>query len=69
MKFFMELCARDKPIFSFPDDNLSNRQWISIKLGICIDIVEIWFGSATGQILSNFDGVMCRRHAHIFASG
>ena len=36
--------------FSFPDDNLSKRQWIFIKLGMCIDIVEIWFGIANGQI-------------------
>ena len=26
------------------------------KLGMCIDIVEIWFGIANGQISSNFDG-------------
>ena len=37
------------PIFSFPDDNLSKYQWISVKLGMCIDIVEIWFGIANGQ--------------------
>ena len=30
--------------FSFPDDNLSKHQWIFTKLGMCIDIVEIWFG-------------------------
>ena len=39
------------PIFSFPDDNLSKHQWIFTKLGMCIDIVEIWFGIANGQIL------------------
>ena len=38
---------------SFPDDNLSKHQWIFIKLGMCIDIVEIWFGIANGQILTN----------------
>ena len=44
-----ELSAKDMPVFSFLDDNL-------IKcLGICIDIVEIWFGIAYGQILSVFD--------------
>ena len=26
---------------SFPDDNLSKQQWILVKLGMCIDIVEI----------------------------
>ena len=64
-----ELSARDTPIFSFPDDNLSKRQWIFTKLGMCIDIVEIWIGIANGQILSNFDGVICPRHFHIFVSG
>ena len=42
--------------FSFPDDNLSKHQWIFTKLGMCIDIVEIWFGIANGQISSTFDG-------------
>ena len=32
--------------FLFPDDNLSKRQWIFTKLGMCFDIVEIWFGIA-----------------------
>ena len=54
--------------FSFPDDNLSKHQWIFTKLGMCIDIVEIWFGIANGQISSIFDGVICPRHAHIFVS-
>ena len=44
----------------------SKSQWIFIKLGMCIDIVEIWFGIANGQILSMFDGVICPRHAHIW---
>ena len=30
---------------------------------MCIDIVEIWFGIANGQISSNFDIVICPRHA------
>ena len=55
--------------FSFPDDNLSKHQWIFTKLGMCIDIVEIWFVIATGQISSIFDGVNCSRHAHILVSG
>ena len=55
--------------FSFPDDNLSKHQWIFTKLGMCIDIVEIWFGIANGQISSVFDRVICPRHAHIFVSG
>ena len=68
-KFLTELSARDTPIFSFPDDNLSKHQWIFIKLGMCIDIVEIWFGIANGQISSIFDRVLCPRHAHIFVPG
>ena len=55
--------------FSFPDDNLSKHQWVFTKFGVCIDIMEIWFGIANGQISSNFDGVICPRHAHIFVSG
>ena len=55
--------------FSFPDDNLIKHQWIFTKLGICIDIVMIWFGIANGQISSNFYGVICPRYDHIFVSG
>ena len=43
------------PVFSFLDDNLSKYQWIFTKLDMCIDIVEICFGIANGQILSIFD--------------
>ena len=39
--------------FSFPKDNLSKHQWIFTKLGLCINIVEIWFGIANEQISSN----------------
>ena len=67
-QIFMELSARDRPIFSFPDDNLSKKQGILTKLAICIDIKEIWFGVANMQISSNFYGVICPRHAHIFIS-
>ena len=31
---------------------MSKYQCIFIKLGMCIDIVEIWFGIANGQIWS-----------------
>ena len=58
--------------FSFPDDNLSKHQWIFTKLGMCIgmciEIVEIWFEIVNGQISSVFDGVICPRHVHIFVS-
>ena len=51
-------------VFSFPDDNLSNFQWIFTKwiftkLGVCTDIVEIWFGIANRQSSSIFDRVIC----------
>ena len=68
-QFLMELSARDMPIFSFPDNNLSKLQGIFTKLGMCIDIVESWFEIANGQISSIFDRVICPRHAHIFISG
>ena len=55
----------------FLDDSMSKHQWIFTKLGMCIDIVEIWFGIAYGQISSNFDRVtgICQRHPYIFFSG
>ena len=53
---------RDLPIFLFLDDNLSKCLWIFTKLGICIDIVQIWFRIANGQILSIFDRVICQQH-------
>ena len=49
-QIFMELSARDSPIFSFPDDNLSKFKGILTKLGTCIDIKEVWFGIALGVV-------------------
>ena len=43
------------PIFSFLQDKFSNCQGILTKIGICIDIKEIWFWIANGQISSIFD--------------
>ena len=60
-QILMDLSARDMPIFSFPDDNLCKCQGILTKLGTCIDIKEIWFGIANGQILSMFDRVICQQ--------
>ena len=54
-------------IFRFLD--LSKRQWIFTTWYMCIDIVEILFGIANGQISSIFDGVICPKHAHIFIYG
>ena len=52
--FLMVYVSVCTSLFSFPDDNSSKYQWISIKLGICIDIVEIWIGIADQQISSLF---------------
>ena len=65
---FTESSARDTPIFSFPDDNLSKCPLTFTKLGMCIDIVDIYIGIANGQISANFDGFICLRHVHIFVS-
>ena len=32
--------------FLFLNDNLSKIHWIFTELGVCIDIMEIWFGIA-----------------------
>ena len=45
-KCLTELSAQDTPIFWFLDDTLSKHQWSFTKLGMCIDIVKIWFGIA-----------------------
>ena len=52
VQFYTELSARDRSVFSFPDDNLRNYELIFTKLGVCIDIVEVCFGIAVGQISS-----------------
>ena len=54
-QFLTELSACDISAFLCPHDNLSKYQWIFTKHGMCIDIVEIWFWIAVGQILSIFD--------------
>ena len=46
--------------FSFPDDNLSKHQWIFTKLGMSIDIVEIWFGIANGKFRQIFTELSAR---------
>ena len=53
------------PVFRFLDDNISKHQWIFTKLGLSIDVVEIWFEIANGKLSLDFDGVICPRHAHI----
>ena len=56
--------------FSFPDDNLSKHQWVFFKLGMCIDIMEIWFWIANGQISSIFlRSYLPKTYVNIFVSG
>ena len=52
-------------ILTHPPPHTSKHLWIFTKLGMCIDIVEIWFVIANGQIFSNFYRVICQRHSHI----
>ena len=48
--------------FPFQDDNLSKSQWTFTKFGVCIDILEIWFGIANGKISLNFDSYLPATH-------
>ena len=45
--------------FHLLHDIFSKCQWIFTKLAVCIDIVQIGFGNANGQVLSIFDRVIC----------
>ena len=47
------------PYFYFLGDNLNRCQLIFTKLGVCSDIVEIWFVITNEQVLSVFDIVIC----------
>ena len=53
-QIFSELSARDTPMFSFSDDNLSKLQGILTKLAIYIDIKEICFGIAMDKFCQIF---------------
>ena len=61
-KFCQILTESSAPYYCFPDDNLSKCQGILTKLGTCIDMKEIWFGIAYGQISLMFDRVICLQH-------
>ena len=45
----VRMSVRPSTRVSFLNDNLSKHQWIFTKLGMCIDIKEIWFGIANGK--------------------
>ena len=57
---FRPSISRTSVSFSFPDDNLSKHQLIFFKLGMCIDIVQIWFGIANGPIFSKLTELSAR---------
>ena len=66
----IDMSLNPNTIKSSPYDNLSKHQRIFTKLGMCIDIVEVWFGIANWQTSSFFfDRVICPPHIHIFFSG
>ena len=50
-QFLTELLTRHKSVISFLDPKF---QCIFTKLGMCMDIMEIWFGIVKWQILSIF---------------
>ena len=62
LQYLTKLSACDKSSFLFQENNFSKSQWIFTKLDKCIDIVQVWFGIADGQILSIFDRFICPRH-------
>ena len=37
-------------VYLFQDNNVSKYQWIFTKLGMCIDIMEIWFWLQIGKL-------------------
>ena len=51
-------------IILFPYDNLSKCQLIFTKLGVCSDVVEIWFGNTNGRISSIFGSYLPATHPH-----
>ena len=63
-QFLTELSASNMSVFSFMNDNFSNYQWIFTKLGMHIDIVELCFGIADGQISSIFDSYLPVTHQY-----
>ena len=42
----------------FSDNNLGKFQWLITKLGFSINIMDIWFRVANGQILIIFGGII-----------
>ena len=59
-QFLTEMSALNTSDFLFPDNNFSKYQWIFTKLGLCIDIVEIWLGLLMGKIRQFLTELLCR---------
>ena len=57
--FLTELSAGDTSGFGFQTITSVNVNVFLTKLPMCIDIIEVCFGNANGQILSTFDKVIC----------
>ena len=65
-QFLIVICPATHLYLQFP--TIRNRyQWICTKLGMCIDIVEVWFGIANGQISSIFNSVICLPYMSVFS--
>ena len=67
-QIFTEFSARDTPIFSLPDDNLSKLQGILTDL---LYILTLW-RSGLELLMGKFRQIfteICPRHAHNFVSG
>ena len=58
LTIFDRVSAGHMSVFLFPDNNLNKYQWIFNKLGMCIDIVKVWFRIANRQISSIFDSYL-----------
>ena len=61
-KFHQILTELSAHFFFILGQNLSKSQGILTKLGMCIDMKEIWFRIAKRQVSSMFDSVICLRH-------
>ena len=59
------ICPQYVSIFHFRMITLVNINGFSQKLGVCIDIVETWFGIADGKISSIFGRVICPQYIRI----
>ena len=64
-QIFMELSARDTPIFSFPDDNLENNKGFSSNLLYAMTLRRSGLGFLMGKFRQIFTELSAR-DTHIF---